>query len=416
MTITNYPNPISLGDVRNEFGGGNPVSISQYYSGGPFVKGGTPGFPGGSQLVIPGGGKISLDNFHGASNVVSGSGATAYQNSLQIATMPAAATWLKVNMVGGGGGGAGGDNGGHDGGPGAGGGYIQLLVLLPLTSGPKYLYSYCGAGGGGGTGGKYGETNGAAPGIGGGGAAFSNTNIVYSKGGDGGLKGLNGISGSGGGGGGSTCIWYQTDAGLIVPIVAVGGGGGGGGGGLHGGGDTRANQSNASPNNGANFVGINSGINVSGNKGYGGDNAPTYYGSGSYDGAGGGGGGSLGGPAGLPGLYSYQPGTPSSVAYDGSYVPPQPGYYYYDLNDYNATGGSAGLAEYNNSYYLSPGSYSTLTYYAAYTPQTQSTVTSSYGFAGGGTGEYGVGGAGAGGVVSFAFTNGDPNSVNPPTL
>ena len=63
--------PISLNDVRNEFGGPNPIYISNYYAGGPYVPAGTSGTFG----PVPTGGTISIANFYGT------------QQSLEIVTM-----------------------------------------------------------------------------------------------------------------------------------------------------------------------------------------------------------------------------------------------------------------------------------------------------------------------------------------
>jgi hypothetical protein len=67
MPLPVSTNPISLQDIQNEFGGSNPISISEYYAGGGLVASGTVGFPSGSQTGIPASGAISLSNFHGAS-------------------------------------------------------------------------------------------------------------------------------------------------------------------------------------------------------------------------------------------------------------------------------------------------------------------------------------------------------------
>lgn len=51
--------PISLSDIQTEFGGTNPISLSEYYAGGVYVPSGT-----GS---IPSSGTISLSDFYGTS-------------------------------------------------------------------------------------------------------------------------------------------------------------------------------------------------------------------------------------------------------------------------------------------------------------------------------------------------------------
>lgn len=45
--------PISLGDIQTEFGGSNPISISEYY---------------GADTGVPGSGTISISDFYGTSN------------------------------------------------------------------------------------------------------------------------------------------------------------------------------------------------------------------------------------------------------------------------------------------------------------------------------------------------------------
>lgn len=56
---------LSLSDIRIEFGGTNPTSLSEYYAGGAYVPAGTIGTYG----PIPSSGTISIRNFIGALNV-----------------------------------------------------------------------------------------------------------------------------------------------------------------------------------------------------------------------------------------------------------------------------------------------------------------------------------------------------------
>jgi len=51
---------IKLSEIQSEFGGANPISMSEYYSGGSFVPAGTSG--------VPSSGAISVGAFYGASN------------------------------------------------------------------------------------------------------------------------------------------------------------------------------------------------------------------------------------------------------------------------------------------------------------------------------------------------------------
>jgi hypothetical protein len=71
VTLPAFGVPLSLEQIRAEFGGGYPISLSQYYAGGGRVPPGTVGYPnGGGAVAIPGGGTISINNFYGASNYV----------------------------------------------------------------------------------------------------------------------------------------------------------------------------------------------------------------------------------------------------------------------------------------------------------------------------------------------------------
>lgn len=56
--------PISLAAIQAEFGGTNPISLSEYYAGGGLVPTGTTGTNG----AVPSSGQISLWNFYGTSN------------------------------------------------------------------------------------------------------------------------------------------------------------------------------------------------------------------------------------------------------------------------------------------------------------------------------------------------------------
>ena len=53
--------PLSLTDIQGEFGGSNPISLSEYYAGGGLVPPGTTGTYG----AVPSSGEISIRNFYG---------------------------------------------------------------------------------------------------------------------------------------------------------------------------------------------------------------------------------------------------------------------------------------------------------------------------------------------------------------
>ena len=54
--------PISLNDIQTEFGGSNPIGLSEYYRGGSYTTGNNTG--------VPTGGTLSLSSFYGTSAFV----------------------------------------------------------------------------------------------------------------------------------------------------------------------------------------------------------------------------------------------------------------------------------------------------------------------------------------------------------
>jgi hypothetical protein len=58
--------PLSLNDIKGEFGGPASPSLGDYYAGGSYVPAGTTGTYG----AVPSSGTISIRNFYGTSNVV----------------------------------------------------------------------------------------------------------------------------------------------------------------------------------------------------------------------------------------------------------------------------------------------------------------------------------------------------------
>ena len=69
MTIKSFGSgSLSLSEIQAEFGGSNPISLSEYYAGAGLVNPGTVGYPNGSAVAIPSpGSPISINNFYGAS-------------------------------------------------------------------------------------------------------------------------------------------------------------------------------------------------------------------------------------------------------------------------------------------------------------------------------------------------------------
>ena len=57
---------LTLSDIQTEFGGSNPIGLSEYYAGGSYVPAGTSGTNG----AVPSSGTISISSFYGTSNAV----------------------------------------------------------------------------------------------------------------------------------------------------------------------------------------------------------------------------------------------------------------------------------------------------------------------------------------------------------
>jgi len=117
---------VGLSDIQTEFGGSNPISLSEYYSGGPLVPSGAPA-PNGP---IPASGQISIGQFRAAENAVfvTATGGTITTSgdykihtfnspgtfTVTCAGNPAGSTTIDYMVIAGGGG-AGGDAGGGGG-------------------------------------------------------------------------------------------------------------------------------------------------------------------------------------------------------------------------------------------------------------------------------------------------------------
>ena len=69
MTIKSFGSgSLSLSEIQNEFGGGIPISLSEYYAGAGLVNPGTVGYPiGAGPSPIPSSGDIRISDFYGAS-------------------------------------------------------------------------------------------------------------------------------------------------------------------------------------------------------------------------------------------------------------------------------------------------------------------------------------------------------------
>lgn len=65
MTLPSENNPISLGKIQTEFGGSDPISVTEYYRSGSYVS-------GKYNESIPTSGALSLSNFYGKTKAVYG--------------------------------------------------------------------------------------------------------------------------------------------------------------------------------------------------------------------------------------------------------------------------------------------------------------------------------------------------------
>ena len=237
---------ISLANIQTEFGGSNPISLSEYYS---------------AASGVPSSGAISISNFYGTSSVLVATSLTAFSGATVLEsggqgvrwtsngswtfTVPGGISSARIHVIGAGGG-PGAASGGCGAGAGGGGGY----KTYSLTEGGSYTIT---VGNGGSAGYCQGSSGGSssfgalitANGGGGGKAGQSGCGFNYrpaggtisghTVGSSGGLGGGNhdtncgvfsgGASSYGGGGGGSANGW-----GCSCATRGVGGSGGGYGG------------------------------------------------------------------------------------------------------------------------------------------------------------------------------------------
>lgn len=252
--------PISLNQLRDEYGQTGQASLLDYYADGGIVPPGAIGYPDGvTSTPIPASGPLSMHNFYGAS----GFPATLYTfTSSGTFNVPLTVTVVDVLIVAGGGGGGSTGSSSSDGAGGGGAGgvlYIQGMAVTPGAALPVII----GAGGAGvtatnGLNGSNSSFNGAiAIGGGGGGGGTTTPTLSGQYGGSGGGScsrgsskpagvgtigqgkdgGIGATNQAGGGGGGSNQVGFNGSNGtggagntytLLSTSVTVGGGGGGG--------------------------------------------------------------------------------------------------------------------------------------------------------------------------------------------
>lgn len=206
--------PLTLADIQTEFGGSNPISLSEYYAGGAYVPAGTSGTYG----AVPSSGTISIRNFYGTKKFTPVT--NTYNSGSGTETIPTGASQLVIEVWQGGAGG-GGDSYGNVGGGGGAGAYAKkTLSLTSADYGKTFTYSV-GAGGAGGT----------LTGSGGVGGDSTVNNGTYAT--TVAIAAVSGITASGGG-----------------PSTGAGSPGAGGAGGLIAGGDTNTAGGNGSGSTG----------------------------------------------------------------------------------------------------------------------------------------------------------------------
>lgn len=282
MTLPVYGNSISLSQVQNEFGGANPINLTEYYAGGSYVTAQLIGYPGGVATYVPSSGTISLSNMLGARykpNLYYRGATVSTAGDETVLTFTESGGYVRsvVNVTARvlivGGGGAGGGAGNNRSGGGGGGGVIDQSVTISGT--PSYSPFYFATVGAGGAAASV--TNGAN----GGNSSFQN---IIAYGGSGGLANQGSFGyGSTGGAAGS-------------PTNYVGGANAGGGGGA-GGRAPDASGTSLAPNAGIGFA-----SNITGSTLYYGDGGGGGSGCSSTNngGAGGTGGWSIGYNGGIP--------------------------------------------------------------------------------------------------------------------
>lgn len=77
--------PLTLAQIQTEFGGTNPINLSEYYRNGGYVT--------GNNTTVPTSGAISLSNFYGTSNQFAVTINTSYTTPQNLRTLALGAGW-----------------------------------------------------------------------------------------------------------------------------------------------------------------------------------------------------------------------------------------------------------------------------------------------------------------------------------
>lgn len=186
---------ISLANIQTEFGGSNPISLSEYYRGGAYVTDNNTG--------VPTSGAIQLDDFYGAVKQFQFTISTSYTTTQNLRSLALAAGWNGTDPVR---------------------ATIGSGVYIYGTYGSAGAQSYGSNGVAGGNGSEALTISGSFPG----GLILVNNGTLYGGGGAGGNGGSTGNGGNGGAGGAGLLV---STAITIFNYGTIAGGGGGGGGG-----------------------------------------------------------------------------------------------------------------------------------------------------------------------------------------
>ena len=179
MAITNSGYPVSLADLQNEYGGVNPINLTEYYRNGSYVP--TNAYTGN----IPTGSSISMAAFYGSQKYETSAAVYSTAGTYSF-VVPNGVTAINVTTIGGGGGGSGGGGDSGDAGVGGYAGGYAVVNNVVVTAGQSV--SVCvGSGGAGGSGAYSGSGSMSAAAYGRAGnpsyLIVSGSNVAYSAGG-----------------------------------------------------------------------------------------------------------------------------------------------------------------------------------------------------------------------------------------
>lgn len=135
--------PIKFSELQAEFGGTEPISLSEYYRGSGSVD--DIAFNG----TIPSGGEISVEDFYDTGIGIRSGEVSMTEPGSYFFTVPSGLTEISVLLIGGGGGGGAGDTFNDRGGGGGGGGGAHARSGIPVVPGETYIF-FIGEGGWGG--------------------------------------------------------------------------------------------------------------------------------------------------------------------------------------------------------------------------------------------------------------------------